>query len=143
MLTTTPIDPHQLIRFDDFLPDGPHSAWPRRTERPPLPVRKFLAVSALILGAYVVGGTFFAADAASPVFRRVAAPVAGDFRLGLGNAMPPGIVGRVAEPVPGDFRLGPGNAMPPGIVGDVAGPVPGDFRLAPGNAMPPGLTPAR
>ena len=88
-MITTPMAPQQLIRFDDFLAEGPHSAWPRRTERPALPVRTLLAVSALILGVYVVGGTF-AADASSDAFVPVAVPVTGEFSLAPGNGLPPG-----------------------------------------------------
>jgi hypothetical protein len=109
MLSTTPIDPHHLIRFDDFLPDGPHSAWPRRTERAPLPVGRSLAVGALVIGAYLAGGSL-AADASSPT-GPVAVPVLKSGGPGGGRAPGP-----VATPVPGEFRLGPGNAMPPGLV---------------------------
>ncbi|HET9521338.1 MAG TPA: hypothetical protein VFO73_09860 [Candidatus Limnocylindrales bacterium] len=46
-------------------------------------------------------------------------------------------------PVPGEFRLGPGNQVPPGVVvplrGSAGAPVPGEFRLAPGNQVPPGV----
>jgi hypothetical protein len=57
------------------------------------------------------------------------------------------------KPVPGEYRLGPGNQVPPGVVVPLAKnpgaapvewrpslvPAPGEFRLGPGNQAPPGV----
>jgi hypothetical protein len=67
--------------------------------------------------AVVAGGAVLSGQAARP---SADGPVRGEYRLGPGNQMPPGVVvplrGFAAAPVPGEYRLGPGNQEPPGVV---------------------------
>jgi hypothetical protein len=131
MFATSPVDPDMTFRFGTLTSVGAHSHVASRDSKGLGGAVNLVGAAALLVIGYVVGGAATAATSASVdaprpvdlgggpaaiVRSAVDRPLAGEFRLGPGNAMPPGVI-RVALPKPaaGDFRLGPGNAMPPGV----------------------------
>jgi hypothetical protein len=110
------------------------------------------ALALVVAGAVGIGVNRPSAEA-TPAARAGYEAAPGEFRLGPGNAQPPGVVvpagnapTSVSDAAPGEFRLGPGLAQPPGVVvpagnasTSVSDAAPGEFRLGPGNAQPPGV----